>query len=260
MARIFITGSSDGLGLRSAQALAQRGHDVYLHARNSQRAQDAHTACPEAKDVFVADLTSTEETKSLATQLNQAGPWDAIVHNAGLMNGVSNLKGKEGLPALFAVNTLAPYILSSLVDPPPKRYVFVSSGMHHGGDASLRNIQQAGYSDTKLHNVLLAFWFARKFGDRGVLSNALNPGWVPTKMGGWSAPDDINAAIDTYVLLAEGSGAAEGKTGGFWYQSRARTSTGPGRETNYEKSVDDEARQNKLIEILARISDVKPPQ
>ncbi|KAI0884922.1 NAD(P)-binding protein [Annulohypoxylon maeteangense] len=260
MARIFITGSSDGLGLRSARTLAQRGHDVYLHARNNQRAQDARTACPEAKDVFVADLTSTEETKSLATQLNQTGPWDAIVHNAGLMNGVSHLKGKEGLPALFAVNTLAPYILSSLVDPPPKRLVFVSSGMHHGGDASLRNIQEAGYSDTKLHNVLLAFWFARKFGDRGVLSNALNPGWVATKMGGSNAPDNLDAAVDTYVLLAEGSGAAEGKTGGFWYQTRARTSKGPGRETSYEKSAEDEARQNKLVEILARISDVKPPQ
>ncbi|KAI0901088.1 NAD(P)-binding protein [Annulohypoxylon nitens] len=260
MARIFITGSSDGLGLRSAQALTKRGHDVYLHARNSERAKDARAACPEAKDVFVADLSSTEETKSLATQLNQTGPWDAIVHNAGLMNGIANLKGKEGLPALFAVNTLAPYILSSLIDPPPKRYVFVSSGMHHGGDPSLRNIERSGYSDTKLHNVLLAFWFARRFGDRGVLSNALNPGWVPTKMGGWSAPDDINAAIDTYVLLAEGSGTAEGKTGGFWYQTRARTSKGSGRETNYERSLDDEARQQKLIETLARISGVNPPQ
>lgn len=79
-------------------------------------------------------------------------------------------------------------------------------------------------------------------------------------MGGWSAPDDINAAIDTYVLLAEGSGTAEGKTGGFWYQTRARTSKGSGRETNYERSLDDEARQQKLIETLARISGVNPPQ
>ncbi|KAI2463338.1 NAD(P)-binding protein [Annulohypoxylon bovei var. microspora] len=260
MARIFITGSSDGLGLRSAQALVKRGHDVYLHARNSQRAQDARAACPEAKDVFVADLSSTEETKSLAAQLNETGPWDAVVHNAGLMRGVADLKGKEGLPALFAVNTLAPYILSSLIDPPPKRNVFISSGMHHGGDTSLRDIQQAGYSDSKLHNVLLAFWFARRFGDRGILSNAINPGWVPTKMGGWNAPDNIDAAIDTYVLLAEGSGAAEGKTGGFWYQSHARTTKGPDREKTYEKSLDDEARQNKLVETLARISGVKPPQ
>ncbi|KAI1403531.1 NAD(P)-binding protein [Hypoxylon fuscum] len=260
MARIFITGSSDGLGLRSAQALIKRGHDVYLHARNSQRAQDARAACPEAKDVFVADLTSTEETKALAAQLSQTGPWDSIVHNAGLMNGVSHLKGKEGIPALFAVNTLAPYILTSLIDPPPKRYIFLSSGMHHGGDSSLRNLQQCTYSDSKLHNILLAFWFANRLAGKGVQSNALNPGWVPTKMGGWSAPDDIDAAIDTYVLLAEGSGAAEGKTSKFWYQSREGKSGGSGRETGYKSVADDEAKQSQLIEALEKISGVKPPQ
>ncbi|KAI2632474.1 NAD(P)-binding protein [Hypomontagnella submonticulosa] len=249
MARIFITGSSDGVGLLSAQALAKRGHDVYLHARNSQRAQDARAACPAAKDVFIADLTSTEETKSLAAQLNQAGPWDAIVHNAGVMHGVSHLKGKEGLPALFAINTLAPYIVASLVNPPPKRHVFVSSVLHQGGDPSLRNIQQCSYNDSKLHNILLAFWFARRLANKGVTSNALTPGWVPTKLGGRGAPDDIDAAVDTYVMLAEGSGTAEGKTGKYWYQRR---------ETSYSSAADDEARQNQLIQILGEISGVKP--
>ncbi|KAI1780888.1 NAD(P)-binding protein [Hypoxylon cercidicola] len=258
MARIFITGSSDGLGLRSAQALTKRGHEVYLHARNSQRAQDARGACPDAKDVFVADLTSTEETKALAAKLNQTGPWDSIVHNAGLMHGVAHLKGKEGVPALFAVNTVAPYILTCLVDPPPKRYVFLSSGMHHGGDASLRNLQGTTYSDSKLHNIMLSFYFARRLADKGVLSNALNPGWVPTKMGGWSAPDDIDAAIDTYVLLAEGTGAAEGVTGKYWYQSRYGASKSSGRDTGYKSAADDEARQNQLVEALGEVSGVQP--
>ncbi|KAI1372236.1 NAD(P)-binding protein [Hypoxylon crocopeplum] len=260
MARIFITGSSDGLGLRSAQALAKRGHDVYLHARNSQRAQDARAACPGAKDVFIADLTSIEETKSLAAQLNQAGPWDAIVHNAGLMDGVARPRGKEGLPALFAVNTLAPYIVASLVDPPPKRHVWLSSAMHRGGDSSLRNIQQCSYSDSKLHDTMLAFWFARRLADKGVLSNALNPGWVPTKLSGWGAPDDIDAAIDNYALLSEGTGIAEGQTGKYWYHSRFSTSKSSGRETGYKSAADDEGRQSQLIETLEKISGVKPPQ
>ncbi|KAI1389004.1 NAD(P)-binding protein [Hypoxylon trugodes] len=261
MVRIFITGSSDGLGLRAAQALSQRGHEVYLHARTPQRATEARSSCPSAKDVFIADLSSTSETQSLATQLNTSGPWDTIIHNAGVMHGASAQgKGKEGLPKLFAVNTLAPYILTSLVDPPPKRYVFVASGMHHGGDATLRDVQSATYSDSKLHNVLLAFWFARRFAGKGVTSNALNPGWVPTKMGGSGAPDDINASIETYVMLAEGSGVSEGKTGKFWYQSREARSGGSGRETSYTTKADEAARQDKLIEILEKISGVQPPE
>ncbi|KAF3071057.1 hypothetical protein GL218_00505 [Daldinia childiae] len=265
MARIFITGSADslGLGIRSAQALVKRGHDVYLHARNSRRAQDARIACPGAKDVFVADLASMEDIKSLAKQLNQTGPWDAIVHNAvhaGPMHGVANPKNKEGIPVLFVVNTLAPYVLTSLISPPPKRYVFVSSGMHKGGDPSLRNIQQCNYSDSKLHNVLLSFWFARHLTDKGVLSNSMSPGWVATRRGGSSAPDNMDAAIDTYVLLAEGSGVAEDETGKYWYQTQARSSGGSGHETSYLKALDDKALQDQLIQILEKISGVKPPE
>ncbi|KAI5863571.1 NAD(P)-binding protein [Durotheca rogersii] len=262
MARIFITGSSDGLGLRSAQALAKRGHDVYLHARNGQRAADARAACPAAKDVFVADLTSIEETKALAAQLNRAGPWDAVVHNAGIISSAARLRGKEGLPALFAVNTVAPYIVASLVTEPtpPKRHIFLSSSMHRGGDASLRDLRGSSYSDSKLHNILLAFWFARRLAPQGVLSNALDPGWVPTKMGGRNAPDDINASIDTYVLLAEGSGAAESQTGKYWYHSRPRGSAASGADSAYADAADDEAKQDQLITALEEISGVKPPQ
>lgn len=124
MSKIFITGSSDGLGLLSARTLADRGHKVYLHARNAQRAEDARKACPQATDCLIADLSSTTETESLASQLNEKGPFDAIVHNAGIMTG-----GGDG--ALFRINTLSPYLLTSLVDPPPKRYVFLSRLVDH---------------------------------------------------------------------------------------------------------------------------------
>ncbi|KAH9893871.1 NAD(P)-binding protein [Xylariomycetidae sp. FL2044] len=259
MARIFITGSADGLGLRSAQALAKRGHEVYLHARSARRAEDARAACPDARDVLVADLSSTEETRRLAGELSRRGPWDAIVHNAGLMRGVAGLRGKEGLPALFAVNTLAPYLLTCLVDPPPRRYVFVSSGMHRGGDASLRDLPGASYSDSKLHDVMLAFWFGKRLAARGgggggdtttTTCNALDPGWVPTKMGGSGAPDDIGKAVDTYVMPAEGSGAAEGVSGKYWYQCRESTPSG---------AASDEGKQRLLVESLEKISGVKAP-
>lgn len=124
MSKVFITGSSDGLGLLSARALADRGHQVYLHARNAQRAEDARRGCPQAADCLIADLSSTTETKSLASELNENGPWDAIIHNAGIMRGGAN-------GALFNVNTMSPYLLTCLVDPPPKRYVFLSRSVHH---------------------------------------------------------------------------------------------------------------------------------
>ncbi|KAI0153714.1 short chain dehydrogenase [Pestalotiopsis sp. NC0098] len=243
MSKIFITGSSDGLGLLSAQALASRGHRVYLHARNAKRADDARRGCPQATGCLVGDLSSASETKSLAQKLNEEGPWDAIIHNAGIMSG-------GGRSALFNINTMAPYLLTCLVEPPPKRYVFLSSSMHQGGDGSLSNIEQCRYSDSKLHNIMLAFWFAKKFG-AGVASNSMDPGWVPTKMGGSGAPDDIDAAVDTYVMLAEGKGAAEGQTGKYWYQKR---------EKSCKSDASDEKKQDHLIQLLQEISGVSPPR
>lgn len=221
MARIFITGSSDGLGSLTAKKLISKGHTVILHARNEQRAKDASAACPGAEKVLIADLSSIEETKKLVHEVNSLGPFDAVVHNAGLYQGVSGLKGKEGLPALFAVNTLAPYILTSLIRPRPKRLVYVSSGLHAGGNANLKDITKCGYGDSKLHNIILAYAFARKWKD--CTSNAVDPGWVKTKMGGPSAMDDLDAAVDTFAMLAAGDGAAKGETEKYWYQGRTQS-------------------------------------
>jgi NAD(P)-dependent dehydrogenase (short-subunit alcohol dehydrogenase family) len=257
MARIFITGSADGLGLLSAQALVRRGHEVYLHARNAKRADDARRACPEAAGCLVGDLASAEQTKALAAELNAlaaAGrPWDAIVHNAGV--------NRSAPETMFAVNTVAPYVLTCLVAAPAaRRYVFLSSGMHSGGDAELRGLRETrgcSYSDTKLHDVMLAKWFGRRFNANGALlvaCESMSPGWIATRMGGQGAPDDIDAAIDTVVMLAEGSGAAaeEGscQTGRFWYQRR---------EASSKPAAADEKKQDKLVNILQDISGVKPP-
>lgn len=251
MSKIFITGSSDGLGSLAAKALTKKGHKVTLHARNAQRAKDAQKLCPEASNVLVADLSSVEATKKLASELNELGPWDAIIHNAGVMHGVSGSKGPEGLPVLFATNTLAPYLLTCLVSPPPKRVAFLSSQLHQGGDATLKDIQGASYSDSKLHNTIMAFAFAKKMEGCGTLVNSLDPGWVKTKMGGSGASDDIEAAVETYVLLGEGKGKAEGVTGKHWYHDGFR---------GCRKEAGDEAVQEKLLGKLAEISGVKVPE
>lgn len=248
MARIFITGSSDGLGSLTAQRLIKQGHSVVLHARSAQRAADAKKACPGSDAVLVADLTSIDETKALAAEANKLGPFDAVVHNAGLFTGFEKVAGKSGLPSLFTVNVLAPYILTGLMER-PKRLVYVSSGLHQGGTARLDSLEGSLYADSKLHDIMLAKAFARRFA--GVESNAVDPGWVPTKMGGSGATGDIEESIKTFAMLALGEGAAKGKTGKYFYSSK---------EVPCLEAANDEAAQEGLLKRLAAISGVEVPQ
>lgn len=81
MARIFITGSSDGIGQAGAKLLADQGHKVFLHARNEKRAKDAHDAVPKAEGVIIGDLTTIEGSKALAAEANKSGAFDVVIHN-----------------------------------------------------------------------------------------------------------------------------------------------------------------------------------
>src|ERR1700683_2009788 len=198
MARVFITGSSDGLGQMAAELLIAQGHGGVLHARNQQRAQEALAAVPGAQAEGSGDLASIAQPRRVAEQVNGLGLFDAVIHNAGIgYREPRRIATEDGLPHVFAVNTLAPYILTALIKK-PKRLVYLSSGLHQNGDASLKDLAwehgpwhgQQAYSDTKLHDVLLAFAVARRW--TNVLSNALEPGWVATKMGGAGAPDDLD--------------------------------------------------------------------
>jgi NAD(P)-dependent dehydrogenase (short-subunit alcohol dehydrogenase family) len=128
MARIFITGSADGLGLLAAQALIARGHRVVLHARNEKRGREALDKVPGAESVVTADLGSIEETKQLASKVNTLGEFDAVIHNAGVYNASAE--------EIFAVNTLAPYVLTCLIQR-PKRLIYLSSDMHLQGRSKL---------------------------------------------------------------------------------------------------------------------------
>src|SRR5947199_388116 len=84
MARVFITGSSDGLGRGAAQLLVEQGHSVVLHARNEERAREAMAAVAGAETAVVGDLSSIAQTRSVAEQVNKLGSLDAVIHNAGV--------------------------------------------------------------------------------------------------------------------------------------------------------------------------------
>jgi NAD(P)-dependent dehydrogenase (short-subunit alcohol dehydrogenase family) len=256
MARVFITGSSDGLGQMAAQLLIEQGHSVVLHARNQRRAQDALARVPGAEGVVTGDLTSIAQTRKVAEQVNELGAFDAVIHNAGIgYREPRRIATEDGLPHVFAVNTLAPYILTALIER-PKRLVYLSSGLHRNGDASLEDLTwehrawqgQQAYSDTKLYDVLLAFAIARRWPE--VFSNALEPGWVATKMGGAGAPDDLDEGHRTQVWLAVSDDPAAMVTGEYFYHMRLRAPNPASRNVE---------RQDALLAACKRLSGVDLP-
>jgi NAD(P)-dependent dehydrogenase (short-subunit alcohol dehydrogenase family) len=256
--RILITGSSDGLGLLTAKLLTSRSHTVYLHARNPSRARDALTACPSATHCLIGDLSTISGIKNFAAEANAHGPYDVVMHNAGLYLGPF-ARTEDGIPALVAVNTLAPYILTCLMNK-PRRLIFVSSQLHQNGNTSLNDLtwQQRGeaewgnggqgYADSKLHNIMFGFAFARYY---GIPTASVDPGWVKTKMGGPSAMDDMDAAVETFALVCTGEGEVGKKDTGHWYQ---------GRERGYREEANDVEIQEKLLKILEEVTGVKVPK
>jgi NAD(P)-dependent dehydrogenase (short-subunit alcohol dehydrogenase family) len=257
MARVLITGSSDGIGLLAGRLLLQEGHEVTFHARNDERAADLRRAVPGgARTLVIGDLASLEQTCSVAEQVNAIGRHDAVMHNAGIgYHRPAREISEDGHELTFAVNVLAAYVLTALVVR-PGRLVYLGSGMHRGGTPSLEDVEWTkrrwngaqAYSDTKLFDVALAFRMARQWPD--VLSNAVEPGWVPTKMGGPGAPDDIDAAPVTQCWLAVGEDPEAKAAGGYWYHQRRR---------DPHPATSDPRFQNELIECCASLSGVPLP-
>jgi len=256
MARIFVTGSADGLGLMAARFMVKDGHRVILHARNEKRAKEALTAVPGAETAVAGDLSSIAECKQIAEKINALGAFDAVIHNAGVgYREPHRIATVDGLPHVFAINTLAPYVLTALIRR-PKRLVYLSSGMHRSGDRSLKDLTwsarpwsgSSAYADSKLHDLILAFAVARKWHD--VLSNALEPGWVATKMGGPGAPDDLDAGAVTQVWLATSNDPEAMVSGHYFYHQKQRAPEPVARDENI---------QDLLLAECARISGVPFP-
>jgi len=243
MARIFITGSSDGLGLMAAKLLIDQGHQVVIHARNAEKGRQAFDKVPGAEKLLTADLSSMEETILLAAKVNEFGRFDAIIHNAGV-NQVSN-------KIIFAVNTLAPYILTCLVQR-PKRLIYLSSGMHLNGNPGLDHLssdsRECSYSDSKLHDILLCMAVSRKWMD--VYSNAVNPGWVPTRMGGSGAPDNLEKGFLTQAWLTVSNDDQAKVSGRYFFHQK---------ESYYLPVAGDTHVQEKFLAVCEQISGIHFP-
>jgi NAD(P)-dependent dehydrogenase (short-subunit alcohol dehydrogenase family) len=251
MARVFVTGSTDGLGLGAARLLVEAGHEAVLHARSPKRADDARRRLPGC-EVVVGDFASLEETRGVAEQANRLGRFDAVIHNAAVGLRERLARTPEGLPHVFAINVLAPYVLTALVER-PRRLVYLTSGMHRGAGSGLDDVEwtqrrwngSAAYAESKLCDVLLAFAVARRFS--GVLSNAVNPGWVATKMGGPGAPDSLDAGCRTQTWLATSDDAAALVSARLFRFLR---------EQAPDPQARDEALQDRLLELCRRYSGV----
>ncbi len=255
MARVFISGSSTGLGLMAGRLLVEEGHGVALHGRDATRARDALEALPAAEAAVAGDLSTVAGCRAVADQVNRLGRFDAVIHNAGVGYREPRLETADGLPQVFAVNTLAPYILTALIEK-PGRLVYLSSGMHRGASAGLDDLVwksrvwrgAEAYAESKLHDVLIAFGFARRW--PGVLSNALEPGWVATRMGGPGAPDDIDEGYRTQAWLAVSDDPEARVTGRYFYHLRPRAPN---------PAVRDSDLQDRLLAACARLSGVALP-
>jgi NAD(P)-dependent dehydrogenase (short-subunit alcohol dehydrogenase family) len=160
-------------------------------------------------------LSDIDETKNVAYEANALGRFDAVIHNAGVYQAPAR--------DIFVVNTIAPYILTCLMQK-PGRLIYLSSGMHLQGRANLENFKKdsprISYSDSKLHVVMLCMALARKWPD--VYLNAVDPGWVPTKMGGPGAPDDLQKGYVTQAWLAVSDDTRARVSGRYFHHLKER--------------------------------------
>ena len=251
MVKVLITGSSQGLGFAAGQLLVAQEHEVVLHARNEARAQEVRRALPAASVVLIADVSTLAAMRTLAEQAEALGRFDAVIHNVAIgYREKRRVETSDGLSQLWAVNVLAPYVLTALMSR-PARLVYLSSELHRRVEGDLDDLQwqrrpwhgTRAYSETKFQDTLLAMAIARLW--PGTLSNAVEPGWVPTRMGGPGATGDLAAGAVTQGWLATSDDADARVTGRYFFHQRpARVHPAAGLND----------LQDRLVERCAAIS------
>lgn len=229
MARIFVTGSTDGIGRETARQLLAAGHEVVAHARSQDRARQVRSVLPGLTDVLVGDLSSLAQTRALAEQAVAAGPYQTVIHNAGVGGGVpEKVLTADGIERIFQINTVAPYVLTALLAR-PERLVYLTSGLQSQGHVEPDELPwpwdgMQAYSDSKVCDVALAFAVARLWPE--VFANTVDPGWIRTKLGGPNATDDVADGAATQVWLAT-SDDDDARVSGVYFKRFQRQEPNP---------------------------------
>jgi NAD(P)-dependent dehydrogenase (short-subunit alcohol dehydrogenase family) len=254
--RAFVSGSTDGIGLATAQELIRRGHHVVAHARTAARATEMRSELVGAEAILVADLASQQETRDLAAMANDSGAFDVIVHNAGIGSDEPRRMTPDGVEHVLAINAVAPYLLTAMMTP-PRRMMYVTSGQHLNGTPSTDDLDWRvrnwdplqAYADSKLFESTVAFAVARLW--PSVITNTLEPGWVPTKMANYDAPDDLALAHMTQIWLAESEAPEALRSAGYYYHQRPQPAHPVARS---------EAFQSEVLEHFRRLTGVRLPE
>jgi NAD(P)-dependent dehydrogenase (short-subunit alcohol dehydrogenase family) len=176
-----------------------------------------------------------------------------VIHNAGIYVDDPGVVTPEGHSRTLAVNVLAPYLLTAWI-PNASRLIYLSSDMHASGDTSLRDLDWTkrrwngtqAYCDSKLYVTTLAFALARH--RPGSCVHAVDPGWVPTRMGGPGAPDDLELGHRTQAWLAV-TNDPDTTAAGYWHHQRRREPVAATLDPRF---------QDALLDELARLTGVVP--
>ena len=238
--RILVTGSTDGIGKQTALELLQRAARVIVHGSSAEKVERTRAelvkltgAEPEG---WACDFSSLAQVREAARRLKQVYPkLDVLVNNAGLMSKERKLS-HDGYELTFAVNHLAPFLLTNLLLPAldaaaPSRIVNVSSQVHRGAKLDLTDLHSergysgyAAYAQSKLCNLLFTQELARRLDSRKTTANALHPGVVGTRLlregfSGYSGSESLAEGAATSVYLAVSPEVAQ-VTGKYFQRSR----------------------------------------